>query len=75
MANKQTLTYSLRLPDAAQADALRLLDASRAVVNQTVTALWPHLSEFAERPTMQAWKHVTDLARFAIPAWQPAMAL
>jgi putative transposase len=27
------LSYDLRLPDSAQADALRLLDASRAVVN------------------------------------------
>jgi len=61
MANKQVLTYSIRLPDDAQADALRLLDVSRAVVNQTLTLLWPRLDEFAERPSPQAWKHVTDL--------------
>lgn len=61
MANKQALTYSLRLPDAAQADALRLLDASRAVVNQAITTLWPRLDEFTERPHPQAGKHVTDL--------------
>ena len=61
MANKQVLTYSLRLPDAAQPDALRLLDASRAVVNQTLLALWPRLDEFRDRPSPQAWKHVTDL--------------
>ena len=35
----QPLSYNLRLPDAAQADALRLLDASRAVINQALTAL------------------------------------
>ena len=61
MASKQVLTYSLRLPDLAQEDALRLLDASRAVINQTITTLWPRLAEFTERPSPQAWKHVTDL--------------
>ncbi len=61
MANKQVLMYSVRLPATAQADALRLLDASRAVVNQTLTLLWPRLVEFADRPYPQAWKHVTDL--------------
>ena len=30
----QPLTYDVRLPDKAQADALRLLDASREVVNR-----------------------------------------
>ena len=30
----QPLTYDVRFPDEAQADALRLLDASKAVVNQ-----------------------------------------
>jgi hypothetical protein len=29
----QPLSYDLRLPDAAQADALRLLDAVRMVIN------------------------------------------
>jgi len=61
MASKQILTYSLRLPEAAQGDALRLLDASRDVVNQTLALLWPRLDEFIERPYPQAWKHVTDL--------------
>ena len=42
----QPLSYDLRLPDAAQADALRLLDTSRAVINQALTALWPHLDAF-----------------------------
>jgi putative transposase len=61
VATKQVLTSSLRLPDAAQADALRLLDASRQVINQTILTLWPRLAEFADRPFLQAWKHVTDL--------------
>src|SRR5438128_1222408 len=54
----QPLTYDVRLPDEAQADALRLLDASRAVVNQTLTLLWPHLDEFGIDHSGPAWKHV-----------------
>ncbi len=42
----QPLSHDLRLPDAAQADALRLLDASRAVVNAVLIQLWPYLDEF-----------------------------
>src|SRR5450631_3231994 len=63
MANKHVLTCSLRLPDTAhaQVDALRLLDASRAAINQAITLLWPRLPEFRDRPYPQAWKHVTDL--------------
>jgi len=41
----QPLTYDVRLPDEAQADALRLLDESTEVVNQALTPLWPHLDE------------------------------
>jgi hypothetical protein len=33
----------MRLPDEAQADVLRLLEASRSVVNQTLSILWPSL--------------------------------
>src|SRR6266699_6751669 len=54
----QPLTYDVRLPDEAQADALRLLDASRAVVNQVLTILWPHLDEFGQREASPAWKQV-----------------
>jgi putative transposase len=54
----QPLTYDVRLPDEAQADALRLLDASRSVVNQALEILWPHLDEFGEREASPAWKHV-----------------
>ncbi|HEX6482819.1 MAG TPA: zinc ribbon domain-containing protein [Ktedonobacteraceae bacterium] len=54
----QPLTYDVRLPDEAQADALCLLDASRQVVNQALTLLWPQLSEFGERTKGPAWKQV-----------------
>ncbi len=54
----QPLTYDVRLPDEIQADALRLLDASRQVVNQALEILWPHLDEFGERGASPAWKQV-----------------
>src|SRR5712691_5975230 len=54
----QPLTYDVRLPDEAQADALRLLDASRQVVNQALEILWPHLDEFGSERAGPAWKHV-----------------
>ena len=54
----QPLTYDVRLPDEAQADALRLLDASRAVVNQALAILWPHLDEFGRDRVGPAWKQI-----------------
>jgi len=48
----------VRLPDEAQADALRLLDASKAVVNQALTLLWPCLDEFGRERVGPAWKQV-----------------
>jgi hypothetical protein len=54
----QPLTYDVRLPDEAQADASRLLDASRQVVNQTLELLWPYLDEFVARTAGPAWKEV-----------------
>ncbi len=54
----QPLTYNVRLPDEAQADALRLLDASRAVVNQALRILWPSLDEFGREHAGPAWKQV-----------------
>ncbi len=54
----QPLVYDVRLPNEAQADALRLLDASRAVVNQALAILWPHLDEFATDRVGPAWKQV-----------------
>jgi putative transposase len=57
----QPLSYDLRLPDEAQAHALRLLDASREVVNAALLALWPQLDEFLTEREQPAWKQVTAL--------------
>src|SRR5260370_2715517 len=54
----QPLTYDVRLPDEAQADALRLLDASREVVNVALALLWPHLDDFQGDRVGPAWKQV-----------------
>jgi putative transposase len=54
----QPLTYDVRLPDEAQADALRLLDASKAVVNAALAILWPYLDEFGSERIGPAWKQV-----------------
>src|SRR5262250_578482 len=59
--NVQPLSYDLRLPDALQAAALRLLDSSRSVINATVAALWDRLDEFGERETKYAYKQVTAM--------------
>jgi putative transposase len=61
MRNRRThqpLTYDLRLPDEAQADALRLLDATREVVNTALTLLWPYLDDFRKDSSGPAWKQV-----------------
>src|SRR5260221_13187875 len=57
----QPLSYELRLPDTAQATAMRLLDGSRAVINATASALWDRLAEFGERETKFAYKQITAL--------------
>jgi putative transposase len=57
----QPLSYDLRLPDEAQVDALRLLDASRAVVNAALGKLWPFLDDFMAERAGPAWKHVVEL--------------
>ena len=36
MAKTQTLSFPIRLPDAIQAEALRLLDASRLAINEII---------------------------------------
>src|SRR5260221_14506849 len=56
----QPLSYDLRLPDEAQADALRLLDASRLVVNAALVQLWPYLDDFMTEHTGPAWKQVGE---------------
>jgi len=59
--DQQFLSYPLRLPDEIQADALRLLDTSREVINLTVTALWDRLDEFALRTNSYAYKQVEEM--------------
>ncbi len=60
--DQQPLSYDVRLPDEAQADALRLLDASRAVVNALLMTLWPRLDEFLGERHGPAWKQVVAMA-------------
>src|SRR5260221_5412811 len=43
VAKTQTLSFPIRLPDILQAEALRLLDASRIAINQIISDLWPQL--------------------------------
>jgi putative transposase len=57
----QSLSYPIRLPDVVQQEALRLLDASREVINATVVALWDRLDEFGGRETKYAYKQVTAM--------------
>ena len=59
--DQQSLSYPLRLPDEIQADALRLLDLSRQVINLTVTALWDRLDEFTTRTNSHAYKQVEEM--------------
>jgi hypothetical protein len=59
--DQQSLSYPLRLPDEIQADALRLLDLSREVINLTVAALWDRLDEFATRKNTYAYKQVEEM--------------
>jgi hypothetical protein len=61
------LSYPLRLPDAIQADALRLLEVSRDVINWAVTALWERLDEFATRTNPHAYKQVEALLAPPVP--------
>src|SRR3989441_4720271 len=58
MAKTQTLSFPIRLPDAMQAEALRLLDASRIAINQIIIDLWPQLDLFGSSRTGPAWKQV-----------------
>ena len=61
MAKTQTLSFPIRLPDALQAEALRLLDASRSAINQIIMDLWPQLDLFGSSRTGPAWKQVERL--------------
>ena len=59
--DQQSLSYPLRLPDEVQADALRLLDYSRDVINTVVTTLWDRLDEFGTRTHVYAYKQVEEM--------------
>ena len=58
MVKTQTLSFPMRLPDRMQAEALRLLDAGTAAINQIIIELWPQLDLFAGERTGLAWKQV-----------------
>jgi putative transposase len=58
MAKTQMLSFPIRLPDGMQAEALRLLDASRAAINRLVVDLWSSLDLFASDRGGAAWKQV-----------------
>ena len=62
MAKTQMLSYPIRLPDCMQAEALRLLDASRLAINQLIEDLWPQLDAFAGERMGIAWKQVEQYA-------------
>ncbi|GHO74001.1 hypothetical protein KSD_17720 [Ktedonobacter sp. SOSP1-85] len=58
MVKTHTLSFPIRVPDGMQAQALRLLDASRLAINQIITTLWPQLDAFAGERAGPAWKQV-----------------
>ena len=62
MARTQPLAFPIRLPDALQPEALRLLDASRQATSELVVELWPQLDRFAGERTGPAWKQVEQYA-------------
>jgi putative transposase len=58
VAKTQMLSFPIRLPNAMQASALRLLDTSRTAINQIILDLWPRLDVFAGERMGPAWKQV-----------------
>src|SRR5215813_12983760 len=62
LVHTQPLSFPIRLPDALQAEALRLLDASRSAINELLIELWPQLDRFATERTGPAWKQVERYA-------------
>ena len=56
--NTQPFSFPIRLPDALQAEALRLLDASCTATSELLVDLWPQLDRFAAERTGPAWKQV-----------------
>ena len=61
MVKTQMLSFPIRLPDRMQAEALRLLDASRVAINALIEELWPSLDQFAGAREGIAWKQVEAL--------------
>jgi hypothetical protein len=55
------LSYPLRLPDEAQADALRLLDVSQEVITTAIISLWDRLDDFGTRTNKYAYKQVEEM--------------
>jgi hypothetical protein len=62
VARTQPLAFPIRLPDALQEEALRLLDASRGAINQLLLELWPQLDRFAAERTGPARTQVEQYA-------------
>jgi hypothetical protein len=62
VARTQPLAFPIRLPDALQAEALRLLDASRAATSELLVELWPALDRFAGERTGPARTQVEQYA-------------
>ena len=60
----QHVTYTLRLPDAAQSTALHMLKVSRTNINAVIETLWPQLAAFTGGKN-QAWKQVASLVSLA----------
>lgn len=58
MAKTQPLSFPIRLLDAMQTEALRLLDASWQAINKIITTLWPQLDLFVGDRGGPAWKQV-----------------
>lgn len=57
----QPLAYHLRLPDAAQPQAMTLLIQARDLINEALVVLWPRLDAFLGERDGPAWKHVETL--------------
>jgi len=64
---QQPLSYDVRLPDEVQANALRLLDKSRAVVNTLLARLWGRLDEFRGQCSGPAYKQVVAMTESPDP--------
>ena len=69
----QALSYPIRLPDRVQAEALRLLDVSREVINATVAALWERLRYKCHVTGVHlAWQHASGTTHTCPHCGKPA---